>query len=463
MRVTVRNLGVIKEAEIDLKPLTVFIGPNNTGKTWIASMLAGIFGQYGSEKYMAGIDEILEAYPNLKKAVQELIDDGSTKIDLVQFAEQHGESYINNVARLARHWMQEFMDTERTSFENLEVSISLADYKKQVIRRVLSYSLDEDEKLAVGNRRKPLVNAHKEQGDPSLYFFTTESIKDRLPLVAINGFVLGLVFQVIHGAFYSETYTLPMERTTYIALINAGEGPGERAPTSRQTARSEGFRIPMQPVWDFLTQMSYAGRVNLALREDQAKEQEEIAAYLRLAQLLETKILSGHVDFSTPRPDLRREIIFQPAEGVFLELRIVSSMVKELSPLVLYLRYLAGFGNLVVIDEPEMSLHPEAQVQLMEFLAMMVNAGLNVLFTTHSPYMIDHLVSLMKAAEHEDQEAIKNLFYLKRSEAFIHKEHVSVYSFGEGTARSILDEEGRIGWDTFADVSDRINEIYYAL
>lgn len=34
-------------------------------------------------------------------------------------------------------------------------------------------------------------------------------------------------------------------------------------------------------------------------------------------------------------------------------------MVKELSPLVLYLRYLARAGELLIIDEPEMNLHPE--------------------------------------------------------------------------------------------------------
>ncbi len=40
MKTTVRNLGVISEAEIELKPLTIFVGPNNTGKTWLAYTLA---------------------------------------------------------------------------------------------------------------------------------------------------------------------------------------------------------------------------------------------------------------------------------------------------------------------------------------------------------------------------------------------------------------------------------------
>ncbi|RKZ50289.1 MAG: hypothetical protein DRR00_15795 [Candidatus Parabeggiatoa sp. nov. 3] len=35
MNVKIRNLGVIDNASIDLKPLTVFIGENSMGKTWV--------------------------------------------------------------------------------------------------------------------------------------------------------------------------------------------------------------------------------------------------------------------------------------------------------------------------------------------------------------------------------------------------------------------------------------------
>ena len=31
-----KNFGPVKEAEIDLRPLTIFVGPNNTGKTYTA-------------------------------------------------------------------------------------------------------------------------------------------------------------------------------------------------------------------------------------------------------------------------------------------------------------------------------------------------------------------------------------------------------------------------------------------
>jgi len=67
---------------------------------------------------------------------------------------------------------------------------------------------------------------------------------------------------------------------------------------------------------------------------------------------------------------------------------IVSSMVKELAPLVLYLHYLVAPNDWIIIDEPEMNLHPTVQIEFIEFLAMLVNAGLQVLITTQSPYIL---------------------------------------------------------------------------
>lgn len=66
----------------------------------------------------------------------------------------------------------------------------------------------------------------------------------------------------------------------------------------------------------------------------------------------------------------------------------------------------------------------------------------------------------MHAAKYEDKESIKERFYLERTEAFVPQDKVSVYLFEDGTARSILDKEGRIDWETFGDVSDDISHIF---
>jgi len=175
------------------------------------------------------------------------------------------------------------------------------------------------------------------------------------------------------------------------------------------------------------------------------------------------QILAGNIFLSTPEPDPRREVLFQPAEDVDLEIPIVSSMVKELSPLVLYLRYLAQPGELVIIDEPEMNLHPAAQVKIIEFLAMLVNAGLHVLITTHSTYVVDHLTNLLDAYRHQNQDRIVEMFLLEDKEAFIAQEKVSVYSFEDGEVKNVLKPEGSIDWRTFSDVTTLVERIHFEL
>ena len=94
---------------------------------------------------------------------------------------------------------------------------------------------------------------------------------------------------------------------------------------------------------------------------------------------------------------------------------------------------------------------------------MLVDAGLNILVTTHSPYLVDHLTNLSKAADVEDKESIRDEFYLKRMDAFISKEKVSVYLFDQGRATKAMGEDGVIELNTFGEVSDRLSEIYFKL
>jgi predicted ATPase len=117
MKVEIRNLGVIEKAEIDLKPLTVFIGGNGEGKTWAAYTLSAIFGQQGYEHYLkAYLDgNTQQRYPTLDSALQQLFEEGNAQIDAIQFAKDYAETYINDVARLAPNWMRSFMATDRAN------------------------------------------------------------------------------------------------------------------------------------------------------------------------------------------------------------------------------------------------------------------------------------------------------------------------------------------------------------
>ncbi|MCI4625478.1 MAG: ATP-binding protein [Candidatus Magnetoovum sp. WYHC-5] len=119
------------------------------------------------------------------------------------------------------------------------------------------------------------------------------------------------------------------------------------------------------------------------------------------------------------------------------------------------------------MDEPEINLHPKAQMRLLEVVTMAVNKGLYVLITTHSPYFIDHVNNLMNAkiCIERDEKVTKDLLekYTIPEQALIHPDMVSAYYFDEkGNTVDIVNREHNfIDWKSLAIVADELSDISY--
>ena len=461
MKIKINNLGALKQAEIALKPLTVFVGPNNTGKTWTAYTLSAILGPTGWQQYSDAYirKEIAQNYPPVRQAIRQLLEKGNAKIDMVAFCQEFAEKYFNDVSRLSKTWLNHYLGGKQIRLDEFSLTVRLDQAEKDFVQRIRQ--LQSESGLSAGRNTEALVGSLKEKDDDYLYFFTrTEGhVLDELPSRVVRQFIAGRTFEVLQTVLYPRTYIFPTERTTFVTLASSVL---EQIRDRDNIVRSfDDDRLAMEdPIFQILHLIGSSAFVNLATRMEKAKE-KGIQPYLELADLLEQAILQGRIDFSPSQQNQsKQELLFQPAADVFLEMPVSSSMVKELTPLLLCLRYHARPNEWLIIDEPEMNLHPEAQVRLLEFLAMLVNAGLKILITTHSPYVVDHLMNLMKAAKNPNPHEIKEKFFLQRADAFIAQEDVSVYLFKQGTAQSILDNEGFINWDTFADVSEITERIY---
>ena len=115
-----------------------------------------------------------------------------------------------------------------------------------------------------------------------------------------------------------------------------------------------------------------------------------------IVQFLESNVTQGRIDIHNRLE--YPEINYANESGTF-QLHQVSSTISEIAPLVLFLKYLIEPGNLFILEEPESHLDPANQRHLARAIAMMVNADIRVLVTTHSDVFLNQINNLMQVSK----------------------------------------------------------------
>ena len=123
---------------------------------------------------------------------------------------------------------------------------------------------------------------------------------------------------------------------------------------------------------------------------------------IELADALEREALAGRIQAKMSQPGGYPEFVYRLGDTQ-QEIRLsrASSMVSELAPVVLFLRGAVAPGDLLIIEEPEAHLHPAAQTQMAVTMARMVRAGVRVLVTTHSDWLLKEIGNLLREGELE--------------------------------------------------------------
>ena len=142
-------------------------------------------------------------------------------------------------------------------------------------------------------------------------------------------------------------------------------------------------------------------------------------------------------------------------------------MVKSLAPLVFYLRHLAREGDLLMIDEPELNLHPDNQRKVARVLAKANNRGLKLMMSTHSDYLLREINNLILLSRDTKQvrEVREKLGYTESE--LLAPEKVGVYLFKESGAEAVPVTEEGFEVSTIEEEINRMNavsqQIYAAL
>jgi hypothetical protein len=152
---------------------------------------------------------------------------------------------------------------------------------------------------------------------------------------------------------------------------------------------------------------SLAIRDSLRIANDLTSYKARSSSFAPLADLLERGLLGGSI-----RVDENGEMLFHPNESdTRLSLHLASSSVKSLAGLSFYLRHIADKGQFLIIDEPELNLHPDNQRRVARVLARLVRSGVKVLISTHSDYIIRELNNLIMLSADKDGSVRQRLGY----------------------------------------------------
>jgi len=149
-----------------------------------------------------------------------------------------------------------------------------------------------------------------------------------------------------------------------------------------------------------------------------------------------------------------------------MSLHMTSSTVKSLFGLWFYLEKQAKAGDLLMIDEPELNLHPNNQRIIARLLAKLVNAGLNVVISTHSDYIVREFNSLIMLNDERVQNLRKKYGY--QEDEVLDSTKVGAYLFDNQTIEPFeISSDDGIYATTFDEVIRDLNQvnddIYYSL
>ena len=436
-RLAVENFGPISRASVALRPLTVFIGPSNTGKSYLSILMYALHQCFGSgvgppysyarrvryrhvpisrrlaDSNGLGLAEMEEFRSWLAKQFRENIQSSpegeavnSSPLDPLP---EQVASYIRTIVEQAQ------------GFENhLEMHIGRCfgvDNPHELIRRSKSriatrVDLSIPRKDSAGIVRYELQlrkSGMKFAGviggvEPLSYdidaldafdgYEDLDQISDSYLKRVLDSMATSAFTSLFHP-LSRNAYYLPADRT---GVMHSHQVV---VSTLVQNATAAGIRpfgntpILSGVLADFLSELIEMSGPQLRNRRGHFED---------LATRLEENVLRGGVRMESTQTGYPSFTYRPDGWNENLPLMRASSMVSELAPVALYLRHLVRKGDVLIIEEPESHLHPAMQVAFTRELAAAVLAGIRVIVTTHSEWLLEELANLVRLSQIPDSE-----------------------------------------------------------
>lgn len=419
MEISIKNLGALKQAKFTLGDLTIICGCNNTGKTYATYALFGFLYAW-REMFSVEIDS---------SKVDQLLIDGVIHLDIQEYAKQSKQIIAKGCQAYTKQLSRIFAaPTDRFRESEFEVSLDIQD-----IYLGNSY----ERQISAAKTDIFLITKAKESAE-LVVTLLAEKEKVKIPTNILREIISDALKDVLFAHLIPKPFIASAERTgAAIFRKELNFARNRLLEEMSQTGKTinpmellfkvyQDYALPVEKNVDFTRQL-----------ESIVKKTSFIAT--EYPDLLEdfADIIGG--EYTVTRND---ELYYVPkGKRIKLSMDESSSAVRSLLDIGFYLRHEAERGDLLMVDEPELNLHPENQRRVARLFARLINLGIKVFITTHSDYIVKELNTLIMLNHDKPylREIIENEGY--RREELISYEKIRVYIAEEGLI--ILDGKTR--------------------
>lgn len=397
MNIVIENIALVKKAEIELNGITVVAGLNKTGKTTIGKAMYAIISAYRDLPLRilnSRRNGIGDAFVGIMRANKELLANTSLWIgeieedfvepikdrDLVEWAA--GKEY-----KSVRAYIDRWIHSKREYEEYIRKEDAYAIYN--VICAILERPDEEYEKFLIESFIRNVFNKQIN------CFYNDE--KGEI-MLSFSDYKLETEFtgnELSHFSQYnvSDTRAIYMESMNLLDLLQSG---GRARRTSR------GWIAGVSRPADDCIRL-----LNRIANEDE-ESYEEYTESKKVREIIE--YIVGKVTHGSLKND-SSGISFVDNKGQKpVELSNLSAGLKVFVVIQTLLENGSlKRGDILLIDEPEVNLHPEWQVVLAEILVLLrKELGIVLYINSHSPYFIRAIE--VKLAQNE--MTLEGKFYL---------------------------------------------------
>ncbi len=450
MKFNIEQLGGIDKGMVELGDLTVICGPNNMGKTYISYAIYGLLRHFKRWIDLSVSQECLIKLRNDGTLLIELTDYQTKLVDYLKSASSQFSESLPSYFNVS----EEYFNGAKAEFSHNQLVFDFTNEFKQ------SVSFGKSAQLSFYKAINETVL--------SITFQTKNS--DRIPNAILDDIISDNIADCLFADLLPQPFVVTSERTG-IALFYKELDISKNAIIEHITSGDKVNPIELlnsmrsryaQPIQDNINVVREYE--NLCKRKSFIREDSEQCKPIRDA-------LQDLMGGSYKAVD--KQVMYMPKkergrDKVAVPVYVASSSIKSLFLIDLYINSLAEKNGMLIIDEPELNLHPDNQRKMAGLLARLVNSGVKVLVTTHSDYLIRELnnrvmlnlevenkAQIMKSAKMTDLDLLKPSqikAYSLKGDHQIHAVEVDQY----GINMEVFD-------NLIADANELAEKIYYGI